>query len=87
LGQGYSILEAILPFALSVVGIVSLAAGIEGYFIWRVNWVGRVALIASGILFIFPTLLSSGIGALLLAFAFIPFSKKSIKSEENVSVA
>ncbi|WP_164985354.1 TRAP transporter permease [Ammoniphilus sp. CFH 90114] len=75
LGQEYSFSEAIVPFIFSASGIIFIAAGIEGHFKWKINWIGRLLLVSSGILLVFPEMITSLIGFALAAAALIPITK------------
>ena len=49
-----SLSEIILAIAAAALGMIALSAGIEGFFLKRIDWVRRVLLIASGILIFVP---------------------------------
>jgi len=49
---GHGILETILVIVSCLIGIVGLAAGIQGWLVRRANWLQRLLLIASGMMII-----------------------------------
>jgi len=49
---GYSIPETIVVIVPCLIGIIALAAGIQGWLVKRANWLHRLLLIASGIMII-----------------------------------
>jgi TRAP transporter 4TM/12TM fusion protein len=70
-------LEGIWMMITSIIGIVGIAVGIEGYMIARASWYERIAAIAGGILLVIPGLVTDGIGAaLLIAVVLIQLGKK-----------
>jgi len=62
--QGGKPLESLYLFALAVVGIIVLAAGVEGYLFWvgKLRWWERPLLVVGGFLIAYPELLTSLIG-------------------------
>lgn len=65
-----SISEIILAIIATVLGIIALSAGIEGFFLKRIGWVQRVLLLGSGILIFIPNWWPRLIGAGVLASSF-----------------
>ncbi len=51
----------------ALIGVVALAGGVEGCLFQRVNWWQRSLLIVGGVLLIVPSILSSIVGAALVA--------------------
>jgi len=75
--QGPSVLETIYLLVLAIVGIIVLAAGVEGYLfkLGELRLWERPLLAIAGFLIAFPTLLSSAIGAALAAVLIFIFWK------------
>lgn len=55
----------------SIVGIVALAAGVNGYFKTNMSWYERVAAAAGGILLVYPGFTTDSIGAVILFLIFL----------------
>jgi len=55
----------------SIVGIVALAAGVNGYFKTTMSWYERVAAAAGGILLVYPGFTTDSIGAVILFLIFL----------------
>jgi TRAP transporter 4TM/12TM fusion protein len=69
--------EGVWMMVTSVIGIVGIAVGIEGFFLARASWYERIAAIAGGILLVIPGLVTDSIGAaLLIAVALLQAAKK-----------
>jgi TRAP transporter 4TM/12TM fusion protein len=49
-----SLSEIILAIVAATLGMTALSAGIEGFFLKRIDWIRRILLIASGILIFVP---------------------------------
>jgi TRAP transporter 4TM/12TM fusion protein len=49
-----SLSEIILAIVAAALGMTALSAGIEGFFLKRIDWIRRILLIASGILIFVP---------------------------------
>jgi len=70
-------LEGVWMIVSSIIGIVGIAVGIEGFFLVRASWYERIAAIAGGILLVIPGLVTDGIGAaLLIAVVIVQAGKK-----------
>jgi TRAP-type uncharacterized transport system fused permease subunit len=54
--------EILLAVVTSIVGVVALASGLEGWLVQRTSWLQRVLLIAGGIILIMPGWLTDVIG-------------------------
>ena len=67
-----NVIEVLQVILTSVVGIISIAAGLEGYLEGNLNWIFRILLIAAGLLLLVPGTLTDvvGIAALAIVFAF-----------------
>ena len=52
---------------LSVIGIIGISAGMEGYLMTKMSWPERLAILAGGILLIVPQLLTAIAGAVIIA--------------------
>ena len=61
-----------IPYRKKDIGIISIAAGLEGYLEGNLNWIFRILLIAAGLLLLVPGTLTDvvGIAALAIVFAF-----------------
>jgi TRAP transporter 4TM/12TM fusion protein len=49
-----SVSDTILAIVAAALGMTALSAGIEGFFLKRIDWIRRILLIASGTLIFFP---------------------------------
>jgi TRAP transporter 4TM/12TM fusion protein len=58
-------LDIIIAVTRSIIGIVLLAIGAEGYLLLKINWVQRVLLMAAGILLMLPWLNTTLIAVVL----------------------
>ncbi|MBM3490052.1 MAG: TRAP transporter permease [Alphaproteobacteria bacterium] len=67
-GPWPEILRAVLTGGI---GVVALAAGLEGYFLRRASWLERVLFLAAALLLIDPAALTDTIGAGILAFGLV----------------
>ncbi|MBR3288281.1 MAG: hypothetical protein IKI71_00775 [Lachnospiraceae bacterium] len=71
-------LEVILIIITSLVGIFGVSAGIRGYVIRSMNTVERFFIIVSGLLLIYPGIITDAVG--LVAVAIIVFIQaKTVK--------
>lgn len=61
----------------TLLAVLALAAATEGFLFAKMNWIFRLALIAAGILLIFPEaiLMGSGLG-IMIAISVLQFMKK-----------
>ena len=59
-------LEATWMIVSSVIGIIALASGVEGYLLTNMRWYDRIAVIVGGLLLVIPGLVTDAIGAALL---------------------
>jgi TRAP transporter 4TM/12TM fusion protein len=63
--------EILWAVATGMIGVVALAAGLEGYLLRKANWVERVMFLVAALLLIHPGGLTSTIGAGILALALL----------------
>jgi len=63
-------LEIILFSLTALIGTMALAAGAQGYLIYKISWIYRILLIISALLLIHPNLLTDAIGLVLLGGVF-----------------
>src|SRR5699024_8121010 len=86
------ILDLLPALVTVIIGMVSLAAGLGGFFLTNANTVERVVLIVSGILLVIPQLLVSGLGAigvvivLIIQYAKSAGERKQAKADEPQTV-
>jgi len=67
----------LLFFITAVIGTMALAAGAQGYLLFKISWVTRVLLIASALLLIHPNLMTDIWGIVFLAIVLVQqFMKK-----------
>jgi TRAP transporter 4TM/12TM fusion protein len=64
-------LSMIWMIVSAVIGIVALAAGVEGFFLTRMNWIERVLLVGGGLGLVTPGLLTDAIGAAAILVALL----------------
>jgi TRAP transporter 4TM/12TM fusion protein len=76
--------EILLAFARAVVGVVCLAAGLQGWLRSRATPLDRVLLIAAGMLFVVPYALADVAGLLLLGLV---WGRQSLRREPGVAPA
>ncbi len=62
------IVEIILTFVISTLGVILLAAGLEGCLFRRVNWGERILFLIGGLGLFVPNWKTNTIGALVVAF-------------------
>lgn len=67
----------------AIVGVVSLAAGVEGWIIREANWTERVLLIAGGILLIIPGWKTDLTGLAIIALVLIYHLARGTDSRKN----
>ncbi|MEI6876451.1 MAG: TRAP transporter large permease subunit, partial [Spirochaetota bacterium] len=58
--------EAVWMVITAIIGIVGLAAGVEGYLLTRIPWTERIMAIAGGLLLVIPGMVTDLIGAAIL---------------------
>ena len=69
--------EAIWMVLSSVIGIIALASGVEGYLLTNMRWYDRIAVIVGGLLLVIPGLVTDAIGAaILVGVIFLQIHKK-----------
>lgn len=94
--------EIIISILTALIGVIILAAGVIGWLITKATIVERIALIAGGLLTIYPGLLSDGIGVvLIISILFIqrrreikiikidrrrPMEKRGLKGTDSIGV-
>jgi TRAP-type uncharacterized transport system fused permease subunit len=63
--------EVMLAAVTAIIGVIALAAGIEGYLLREASWYERVGFMAAGMAMITHSLISdiAGLGVLALLFA------------------
>jgi TRAP transporter 4TM/12TM fusion protein len=59
-------IEGSLMIITSVIGIIGIASGVEGFLLTRTSWYERIMAMAGGLLLVIPGLVTDGIGAALL---------------------
>jgi TRAP transporter 4TM/12TM fusion protein len=70
-------LEAIWMVVSSIIGIIALASGVEGYLLTKMRWYDRIAVIVGGLLLVIPGLVTDAIGAaILVGVIFLQIRKK-----------
>jgi len=80
-------LEIILFSLTALIGTMALAAGAQGYLIYKISWIYRILLIISALLLIHPNLLTDAIGLVLLGGVFaqqLLKRKGRLKAEQAV---
>ncbi|WP_230200070.1 TRAP transporter permease [Bacillus niameyensis] len=78
--------SSILPTLTASVGVVSLAAGLQGWFFGRASWFHRLILIAVGLLMISPDHITDiiGIGLLVGMFVLQVANRKQVDTSEVI---
>lgn len=66
-----NVLNVIILFSTSLIGIVGVAAALEGYFFMNMGMIDRVLFIAGGLLMIFPGTVTDTLGLALVAAGII----------------
>src|SRR5690625_5027990 len=80
--------EIPIPLLTVIAGMVSLAAGMAGHFLIRVNHLERVLLIAGGVALVYPGVLISTVGLLLvIVTAVLQFIRRRVGQRQGNSVA
>jgi TRAP transporter 4TM/12TM fusion protein len=70
-------LEAVWMVISSMIGIIALASGVEGYLLTNMRWYDRIAVIVGGLLLVIPGLVTDAIGAaILVGVIFLQIHKK-----------
>ncbi|MFS0576630.1 TRAP transporter permease [Sporosarcina sp. 179-K 3D1 HS] len=64
-------IHSLIPTITAAVGTITLAAGLQGWFLKRANWIQRGMLLTIGILMMVPGLVTDMIGISLLVILFI----------------
>ena len=59
------------PSVSAVIGVMCLAAGLQGYLLREARWWERILLVTAAILLIKPGYISDAIGLVLLALVFV----------------
>jgi len=68
----------------SMLGMISLGAGVTGYWSTTLHWLERLALVAGGILLVDPGFLTDVIGAVLVA---VVFALQTIRARRGLGAA
>jgi len=71
--------EIVWAIITATIGVTVLSFGVEGFFRSPLNWLNRLLFITGAIALMIPGLVSDGMGALLLAFAFLLAKKEAKK--------
>jgi len=73
-----SLMEIIQTFITALLGIIMLAAGIQGYMfvVGRIKIVIRILCLITGILLCYPEIMTDIIGVLIVTFVFLLFTRK-----------
>ncbi|MBE7041795.1 MAG: TRAP transporter permease [Ruminococcaceae bacterium] len=66
-----SVFDVVLIVITSLVGIFSVSASLEGYFLRRMTWYQRVICLIGGLLLIYPGLITDTIGIALVAVSVV----------------
>lgn len=70
--------KVIIFFITAVVGTMALAAGVQGFLIYRISWAWRILLISGALMLIHPNLKTDIIGLCMLAVVLVDqFIKRS----------
>ncbi len=74
--------EVVLIVITSLIGIFSVSASLEGYFLHHMKWYERIASLAGGLLLIYPGLRTDliGLGLIALVVAFQLMTKKKYQT-------
>jgi TRAP-type uncharacterized transport system fused permease subunit len=64
------LLEGVFHFLVSIVGVVIMAGGLDGYLVWigRISATARALLVAAGLLMAFPDWMTTTIGGIIGLF-------------------
>lgn len=72
----------------SIIGIIGVSAGMEGYAIAKMNWLERIAAIAGGLMLIDPNWVTDIIGVVIIAIVFgLQYIKAKRHHAENEKTA
>ncbi len=63
--------KSVLMVLTSIIGIIGLAAGVEGFMLVRMGWIQRILAIAGGLLLVIPGIVTDIIGAAILCVLII----------------
>lgn len=80
-----SFVNVVTISATAFLGMIGLGAGLIGYFKVRLNWIEKIVTVVSGLLLLYPELISDIFGALILGIVFVIQIRKS-KNELSYSV-
>ncbi|MDQ0340817.1 TRAP transporter 4TM/12TM fusion protein [Caldalkalibacillus uzonensis] len=69
--DGENLLGSLLALTTATIGVVSLAAAVQGWLLTNMNWIQRLMLITVALLMIEPSLLNDVMGITLLAIVII----------------
>jgi TRAP transporter 4TM/12TM fusion protein len=83
--NGETVSASLIALATSTIGVVCLAAGLQGWFITKANIIQRLALFITAFLMIKPTLLTDVIGLTALTTIIIWQKFFTSKIEGNIS--
>ncbi len=72
-----SLIKIIIGCATAFLGIIGLAAGVQGFFVTHLPIWGRVALLAVPFLLIHPTLIANVVAVAIVAFMFITQKRRA----------
>ena len=72
-----SISNIIISFVTALIGVVSLGAGVIGWFVTKANLVDRLLLTTAGLLLIYPHVIASAFGVGLFIFVFVIQKRRS----------
>ncbi len=78
-----TVLDVVVIVITSMIGIFSVSASLEGYFLSNMTWYERIMCLAGGLLLIYPGLVTDAIGILLVAVVFVIqllTKKKTVKT-------
>jgi TRAP transporter 4TM/12TM fusion protein len=84
--NGETVTASLIALVTSTIGVVCLAAGLQGWFITKVNIIQRILLFVTAFLMIKPTLFTDFIGISTLAIIIIWQRFFTNKAEGKVSV-
>lgn len=78
--------EVLLVLVSAIAGMIAIGAGMIGYWYNKLNWIGRIVSLISGLLLIYPGLYTDIIGFSIFAFMIIiQFigNRKQVKEEQT----
>ncbi len=71
--------ELVLTVITSVIGVVALASGFEGWLLIRTKWWQQILLLLAGLALIYPSILTDGIGiAVIIMILAIQWKQRSL---------